>query len=282
MTKHKVGISLSLVLLSLVWLWLSTRPVSAPAAELIPMTHYRLADVQDGVSRFPPHESQKSKPTIRAGVVSHHLLAQQEIARYFQNLSLSRYRRVIMLGPNHGELGNDLFITTRAAWETPYGPVSADTLPALPEHREVMAADHALEVLMPFVKIYLPEARVIPVLVSGKAKLTDIQSLAEKLRPLLTEDTLVLVSTDFSHYLLPSAARANDEVTLRLLERRDLSAIARLGNAYLDSPVAVLTMLILFPQTDIQVFGHTHAGAISGDVHAATTSYYFLNIYAKD
>ena len=248
-----------------------------------PVTHYRMADVQGGIASYPPR-SGDSPPVVRGGVVSHHLLAERYIARYFQNLSGHAYRQVVLIGPNHANAGvSDVITSTRRDWDTPYGVVHvARVLPELPQGDAVMAGDHALEVLMPYIKVYLPQASVIPILIKSSVTENELNSLVVKLNGLVGSDTLVLVSSDFSHYLSEEDAFAHDTIALSAIERRDYAFLAPVRADYLDSPGSVIVMLKLMDEigaNKLQVFAHASAATIANTPGAPTTTYYFLNVY---
>lgn len=261
-----------------------------PQASTFPVAHYRFEDVNQGISLYPPLQIGATAPLVRGGVVAHHLLVQKHIAKYFQNLSQSAYRRVVLLGPNHGELGSAHVITSDHAWETPYGLVMASqssvaqlktcaTTDPIP-----LKNDHALEVLMPFIKVYLPTAEVVPLLISGHLTQSELAGLVACLIPLLSPDTLVLVSSDFSHYLSSTNAAKKDLETLSLLKSWDLKKILTLTSDNLDSPPSLVVLMELMGVVNakkLQVFDHTDASVIVHSPHQATTTHYFLNYYVK-
>lgn len=257
-------------------LWLADRPKG-----IIPVTHYRLADIQSGISTYPPNNIGSNTSHIIGGIIPHHLVAERELARYFQNLSTFPYTRVILLGPNHNNEGDSPAITTDYSWETPYGLVHPDKLPPLPYDDQVMRNDHALEVVMPYLRLYLPRARVIPVLIKASTTKEELSALAKELLPLITPTTLILVSTDFSHYLSVENAEKHDQTTLKILESRDYKELLSLSDSNLDSPPSVFVLLSLLPSAVFDVFTHTSAATLTNNSRSATTTHYFLNFYAS-
>jgi AmmeMemoRadiSam system protein B len=93
-------------------------------------------------------------------------------------------------------------------YTTPLGtmPIDVEAVAALARQPLVhadcgpFAEEHALEIQLPFLQIVLPAARLVPVLV-GRLRDADSQVLAASLRPALEDaDTIVVVSSDFTHY----------------------------------------------------------------------------------
>ena len=135
--------------------------------------------------------------------------------------------RVAVVGPAHrvpvGGVG--VGATTAARWETPLGPVDVDVdavgdlvacglaVPADEAH----APEHSVEVHLPFLQRVLPGRPVVP-LVVGRAPHVRVAAALERL---WDDRTLVVVSSDLSHYLDEATARARDERTRRaILEGR--------------------------------------------------------------
>jgi AmmeMemoRadiSam system protein B len=126
--------------------------------------------------------------------------------------------RVVLIGPSHFEGFAGLAVPRAAAFETPLGVVPIDNalrrevlrLPHvvatdLPHERE-----HSLEVQLPFLQVLLGEFRVLPI-VTGEAT---VQEVATVLKHVWGHDeTLIVVSSDLSHYLRYDAARGVDAAT---------------------------------------------------------------------
>ncbi len=100
--------------------------------------------------------------------------------------------------------------------------------------------------LLPFMKHYLPGAELVPVAISLRAKRADWDRLVELLLPLTGERTLIVQSTDFSHYLPHEVARRFDQQTLNLLAAADIEALSRLSQPdHLDSLGAMYVQMRL-------------------------------------
>ncbi|WP_311473605.1 AmmeMemoRadiSam system protein B [uncultured Actinomyces sp.] len=138
-----------------------------------------------------------------------------------------RVRRVIMLGPAHRVGVRALALPGCRAMDTPLGPVEVEVPAQIEElaaaglvvtRPDVHAAEHSLEVQLPFLAAVLPGASVVPLAVGWVAP----DRAAEAIRPFLGRpDTLVVVSSDLSHYLPLAEARRVDEATIeRILALR--------------------------------------------------------------
>ena len=88
--------------------------------------------------------------------------------------------------------------------------------------------EHGVRALLPFVAHYFPRARIVAVALRRDSQPIQWDSLAQTLAPLLTADTLLLQSTDFSHYLTWHQARQCDQETLRVLSPGDPDGVTSL------------------------------------------------------
>ena len=83
------------------------------------------------------------------------------------------------------------------------------------------ANEHALEVELPFLQTVLGSIRIVPLLVGSAGP----REVAEVLSRLWGDDTLIVASSDLSHYLRYEEARRRDSATAAAIERLDEAAI---------------------------------------------------------
>lgn len=130
--------------------------------------------------------------------------------------------RVVIIGPSHFVPFAGLAVPRADAFATPLGAVAVDErarrdILAVPH---VMAADaphareHSLEVQLPFLQSLLGDFRVLPI-AAGEATAAQVATALECLWG--GEDTLIVVSSDLSHYLDYAAARRIDRETARAI-----------------------------------------------------------------
>jgi len=129
--------------------------------------------------------------------------------------------RVVLVGPSHRVPvgGSGVGVSSAAAWRTPLGDVPLDgaSAAALVDDGLAVVADdahapeHSLEVHLPFLLEALGPVPVVP-LVTGRCP---AEAAAAALRRLWDDDgTVVVVSSDLSHYLSEAEARERDDRTL--------------------------------------------------------------------
>ena len=124
-------------------------------------------------------------------------------------------KTVILLGPSHRVPLKGASILDVAAYETPLGKVPlANAAPRLQKLSFVQSVplahqqEHSLEVQLPFLQVMLKEFKIVPILTNQ----ADPQALASAIAPLVDDHTLVVASTDLSHYYSYDTARSLDTI----------------------------------------------------------------------
>lgn len=131
-------------------------------------------------------------------------------------------RRVVLAGPAHRVYVPGVAVPTAGAFASPLGDVALDaeaiealrTLPFVEASDRAHALEHSLEVHLPFLQSVLGEFRLVP-LVVGDAGPAQMAALFGMLWG--GPETLVVVSSDLSHYLPYPAARERDGGTARAI-----------------------------------------------------------------
>ncbi len=129
-----------------------------------------------------------------------------------------RLKQVVLLGPAHRVYLDGMAFPSVDAFETPSGTVPLDRaaieaalyLPATCLSDEAHAREHSLEVHLPFLQALLEDFTLVPVVV-GQCAAADVARVLELLWD--GEETLILVSSDLSHYHPYGVAREIDART---------------------------------------------------------------------
>jgi AmmeMemoRadiSam system protein B len=165
---------------------------------------------------------------IAGGVVPHHLLAKKIIEDFFSYISKKdKPETTIVLAPDHfnagAVLGNS-FITLSHSTEEFYGiKVNRSLIQNLSFQNKLIFSDssvgldHGIKNLIPFIKKYLPESKVVPFLLPSSLSQQKLDQFVNSLNYLSPPNTLVIASVDFSHNLSPSAAKFHDVKSIKTL-----------------------------------------------------------------
>ncbi len=132
--------------------------------------------------------------------------------------------RVVLLGPSHHVAFDGLAVPTSDAFESPLGRVRIDeTLRRRALELDFVhaldaphRAEHALEVQLPFLQAILGSFSVLPIVV-GFATASEVRILLDALWG--GDETLIVVSSDLSHYHDYATAKRIDAATATAIER---------------------------------------------------------------
>lgn len=141
-----------------------------------------------------------------------------------------RIQRVVLLGPAHRLPFRGFALPSVKAFRTPLGDIPIDRagvdrlrgLPLVKVLDEAHAGEHSLEVHLPFLQRTLGAFAVLPIVV-GMAGGEDVAKLLDEVWG--EAETLIVISSDLSHYYAYAQARARDAETAGAIERLDGAAL---------------------------------------------------------
>jgi len=195
----------------------TVRPPSV-AGMFYPADARQLArEVREFMDQARPHAlAPKALIVPHAGYVYSGAIAASAYVTLKDNAS--RIRRVVLLGPTHRVAIRGLALPDSDAFETPLGRVKLDTdaahslahLPQVSVSNGVHAQEHSLEVQLPFLQSVLDDFILLPLAV-GSATANEVAGVLEALWG--GDETLIVISSDLSHYLPYAAAQFADRKT---------------------------------------------------------------------
>jgi len=191
----------------------------ADAGELRDLVDSLLARARASARSSPRGASPKALIAPHAGYQYSGPVAASAYAR----IEPEGIRRVVLLGPAHRVPVRGLAAPCVEAFATPLGPVALDgpalaaalRLPQVERSDPAHAFEHSLEVQLPFLQRVLGSFELVP-LVVGDADPEEVDEVLETLWD--GRETLVVVSSDLSHYLDYETARRLDAQTTRAIE----------------------------------------------------------------
>ena len=192
----------------------------AVAGAFYPDTPARLSTM---VARMLDAEEEAEVPRIliapHAGYVYSGPVAGAGFAR------VGRPSRVILLGVSHRHRFEHVAASGMARWQTPLGTVDVDRTmtdalvdasPLFTIDDDVHRQEHGLEVELPFLQTMLEDFRIVPLLLGGEQD-DLVQRVSAVLAARMDETTLLLVSSDLSHYPTQADAERIDRATIRAI-----------------------------------------------------------------
>ena len=161
-----------------------------------------------------------------------------QVAAYsYKLLQRAAPKLVFLIGPSHRVGFRGFSVSQYSGYKTPLGvaPVDQDVAKKLlsinPQMKWVPQADlqeHSLEIQIPFLQTVLKDFHIVPIIM-GEQDLETCALLAKSLIQVLTnrEDTVILASTDLSHFHNDQQARALDGEFIRHVREFAPEALAK-------------------------------------------------------
>jgi AmmeMemoRadiSam system protein B/AmmeMemoRadiSam system protein A len=186
-----------------------------------------------------------------------------------------RIKRVVLLGPAHRVAVDGLVLPGVHGLQTPLGVVPVDreavrlisSLPQIGESKAAHAHEHSLEVHLPFLQAMLGMFALVP-LVVGRASTEQVAQVLDRLWG--GEETLIVISSDLSHYLGYEQAQETDRETARtiLMRRPQLNHHQACGATPVNGLLDVAQRRGLKPE----LFDLRNSGDTAGD-HSRVVGY---------
>jgi AmmeMemoRadiSam system protein B len=172
------------------------------------------------------------------GIISPHAgyIYSGRTAAYAYNLLKNKnYKTVIIISPSHSEFFPGISIFDGDAYETPLGIVEIDQevtdklveksktiFRGIQGHRK----EHALEVQIPFLQSVLTNFKIVPIVMGDQSK-RFVDELAQKISEVADNSTLVIASSDMSHFYSSNEADRLDSVVEKRISEFDFENLLK-------------------------------------------------------
>lgn len=201
-----------------------------------------------------------------------------QVAAYaYKQVYGKNIKRVVVLSPMHRMYMGRFAVTAKGYYETPLGlvKVDTDTLQELAHHVELTPVgqdnEHSLEIQLPFLQRLLAQFLLVPIMM-GTQDLDSCQTLAKGLAQAITaKDTLLVASTDLSHFYSQRRARTLDQVFINDVEAYNPEKLARdlaSGDTEACGGGPVITALLAAQRLGAnraQILKYATSGDVTGD-----------------
>jgi hypothetical protein len=202
----------------------------------------------------------------------------QSAAYIYMVASHYSYTKAVIISPSHRCQHLDFFVGDYEAYETPLGAIktcrdSINHLLSKPDCRFddfVDTREHSLEVQLPFLKFIFPEILIVPIIFCRQS-IDNAAKLMSYIHEILDPQTLIVISTDLSHFHDALTAEKIDSLLIDSLKKNEYISL----NDHLIKRKCeacgfggILTAMMLsekFPATQMDCFRYTHSGMACGD-----------------
>ena len=188
------------------------------------------AELRDSISDYLAQAPTAAGPAPKALIVPHagYIYSGVIAAAAYSQVAHQRrrIRRIVLIGPSHRVYLRGMAVPAAEVFRTPLGmvPVDRELKARVLAHEQVVesdtphASEHSLEVQLPFLQMMFDELTLLPIALGSASPPSVATVLADVWGD---EETLVLVSSDLSHYLPYEAARSVDAETTAAILRND-------------------------------------------------------------
>lgn len=190
--------------------------------------------------------------------------------------------RVVVMGPNHTGYGARAAVMPHGAWETPLGRVELDAEFAsllmeesglLESDVQAHAYEHSLEVQVPFLQAAGEEFKLVPICLQYLTveECLELGGAVARAVGRSGGDTLLVASTDMTHYEPDAQARAKDRLALEKIEALDPKGLYEVVRANSISMCGVIpTTVVLAAARELgartaTLVRYATSGEVSGD-----------------
>ena len=238
----------------------------------------------------PGEACNKGEGLVRAGIVTHHFLANQMMVEFFECLKhQASPARIVLIGPDHFGKGIYPITVSPLPWKTPFGELKTDrnriarikkTL-GLADDAEAFSGEHSIGILAPFIRYYFPSSAVAPIIIRNRISPVTLGRFQRLLEEFLDDPgTVVILSMDFNHNRTSDEADRLDEVTKRIIADFDLSRVQRAEVDCRTGLASLLAALKARNGSTVNFLNHMNSAKITGNRDQKDVTSYFTVIFS--
>jgi len=189
---------------------------------------------------FTDNVLKKDIPDIKALILPHagYFYSAQTAFYALKEIEGKSYKRVVIIGPSHHIYMHDhVSVSNHSSYLTPLGEVFLDTdfisqLKKNQKFKTIESAhihEHSVQIEIPLLQYIFTDIKIVPI-ITGELSIESVKEIADALLNLIDNETLILISSDFTHYgkdfnYLPFTENIKEN-----LERLDMSAFEFIKN----------------------------------------------------
>lgn len=138
--------------------------------------------------------------------------------------------KYVLLGPSHRMISSKAALMRTGAWSTPLGDIPVDSGLAdfilnssaiLDEDEKAHRNEHSLEVQLPFIQYFVKHFSIVPISVGSQVTYKELEELGRAIAQGIKKsglETLIVASTDMSHYVAQSTAQELDFMAIQMIQ----------------------------------------------------------------
>lgn len=216
------------------------------------------------------------------GIVSPHAgytYSGRTAAIAFNTLANKNYKTVVIISPSHKEYFPGISIYSGDAYKTPLGEVAVNkemVLKLTADEKFIFEGlnghrtEHAVEVQIPFLQMVIKDFSIVPIVMGDQRKMF-IDGLAQKLAEVVDDETLIVASSDLSHFHTKTEAYELDSIVEKRIANFDYDGLQKdleMGECEACGGGAIVAMMKaadLINKRKSKILSRTDSGDITGD-----------------
>ncbi len=235
-------------------------------------------DVQQLLDDYKPQEKFENV----VGIVSPHagyVYSGRTAAFAFNAIEKKKYKTVVIISPSHREYFAGISIYNGDAYRTPLGdvPVNKEISKRISAGSKIIfeginghQTEHAVEVQIPFLQMVMNNFSIVPIVMGDQNKMY-INELSQRLAGVMDDETLIIASSDLSHFHSKEQADKRDSIVEKRIAEFDYNNLQNdletgKCEACGGGPiVAMMKTADLFNKKKSKVLSRTDSGDVTGD-----------------
>jgi len=228
---------------------------------------------------------QPTEGALKAIIVPHagYRYSGQVAAHAYKLLRARDFSRVILIGPSHRIPFEGVSVNLQEGYRTPLGIVRVDVdmakailraAPSIHWYQNAHAAEHSLEIQLPFLQTVLKDFVIVPILM-GSQDYKTCKMLSRVLSSIVSSagNTLLLASSDLSHYHDYLTAKRLDSRFIELVKKMDTQGLyeaLRTGLCEACGGGPVITVLLVskaLGANRVVILNAANSGDVTGEKH---------------
>jgi AmmeMemoRadiSam system protein B len=235
-------------------------------------------DIQQLLDDFKPQEKFENV----VGIVSPHagyVYSGRTAAFAFNAIEQKKYKTVVIISPSHREYFAGISIYNGDAYKTPLGevPINKEMRYGLVIDSKIIfeginghRTEHAVEVQIPFLQMVMKDFSIVPIVMGDQNKMY-INELSQRLAGVMDDDTLIIASSDLSHFHSKEQADKRDSIVEKRIAEFDYNNLQKdLETGKCEACggggiVAMMKTADLIQKKKSKILSRTDSGDVTGD-----------------
>lgn len=222
-------------------------------------------EIERALKKYTPSEKINLK-IVHGGIASHHIPTTiPNLVNFYSDLKNNQsIKKIIVIGPDHNDAGKFSISISNASFFTAYREVKPIENLALELQKSGLVNieekpfefEHSIGSQILVISKIFPDVQVTPIIFKSDIPKGQAKALGEKLSSLMDDETVLIASVDFSHYLSTNQSMPIDKMSADIIKKLDLDSIRLIkadSNETLETFMTVMNTKKAFETDKIQV-----------------------------